>query len=781
MNAPTRRAARRLRLATSPVLWVPVAHLLSHAPLPPGAHAAAASQIPAVEEPVAAPAEHPDSLGYLNLGFESRGYAREWYTGSEGYAVQLDTITVHAGRQSLCMRYVRPGRMGVATVSVPGRAVAGRRLRIRAAVRTEGVITGWAGLWCRVDGRDRLLGWASSRESAARGTTPWRVQEIELPVDSAAVEVHFGAAHAGDGVAWFDGFELVLDGVPWREPPEPARRDPDPQELDWIRARAFPITTDDPGQDCSDLVPVLRLIGNSRVVGLGEGTHGTREFSRMKHRLFRCMVEELGFTMIAMESNLIQTERLNRYVLTGEGDPEALLRSMRFTTWTSEEVLSLLRWVREHNANARVPVSFVGFDILDPLAPADSLLRFARRADPDGFDAIAESLRVVAHAHEVEAHGTVGTAMAVLRGEPLAGKRLRLRGWIRTEAVDSGDAALWIRAEDDSGRIKTSGLENAAKGTSPWRPYETELRVPPRARRIAFGALLHGQGAAWFDSIGLEVEGRTTRPGPDFDFGFEDERRLGGLRLSGAGYRADADTSGPRFGHRSLRLRLDPLDATEERNARWDRAVGAARAVLARMEAESLGMASRATGDQVALALRNARLVQQGCEAGRHPPVRDRAMAGNLAWLLDQAPPGTRVALWAHNAHVSRRENAMGAFLAERFGAGYWNIALAFHEGAYTAMDGRDLRAYDGVPSQPGSLEWALHRTGIPLLALDLRGVSAADSASAWLAADPEFRTIGLLPVGHGFHRTRVAHDFDAVLFVDRASPSRPLSRKGPP
>ena len=79
--------------------------------------------------------------------------------------------------------------------------------------------------------------------------------------------------------------------MPVEEPPEPPRFDPAPAVLDWIRAHAAPLATDDPHQDCGDLVPLLRAIGNARVVGLGEGTHGTREFLRMKHRVFRCLVE----------------------------------------------------------------------------------------------------------------------------------------------------------------------------------------------------------------------------------------------------------------------------------------------------------------------------------------------------------------------------------------------------------------------------------------------------------------------------------------------------------
>jgi len=150
-------------------------------------------------------------------------------------------------------------------------------------------------------------------------------------------------------------------------------------------------------------------------------------------------------------------------------------------------------------------------------------------------------------------------------------------------------------------------------------------------------------------------------------------------------------------------------------------------------------------------------------------------MAENAERFLDRAPAGSKMVLWAHNAHVSRREGAMGFFLAERYGADYLPVGLALHDGGYVAGVGRGLEVFEAMPSNPGSLEWALHKSGLPRLALDLRQASPADSSAAWLTEDLEFRNIGALPVQHGFYRSRVARDFDVILFFDHTAPSRPL------
>ena len=211
------------------------------------------------------------------------------------------------------------------------------------------------------------------------------------------------------------------------------------------------------------------------------------------------------------------------------------------------------------------------------------------------------------------------------------------------------------------------------------------------------------------------------------------------------------------------------------------RAVGAARGVLAHGAAESLLLLAREPEPDVARALENARLILQACRGYANPLTRDASMAENAEWLLSRAPAGSKLVLWAHNAHVSRRAGAMGSYLAERFGPDYVNLGLACHEGSYTAATRNGLDTYPAMPSQPGSLEWALHRTGLPALALDLREASPGDSASAWLLREMDFRSIGAIPVQHGFYRTRVAHDYDLVLFVDRTTASRPLpGRVGP-
>src|SRR6202161_1522415 len=89
--------------------------------------------------------------------------------------------------------------------------------------------------------------------------------------------------------------------------------------VDWIRSAAFPLASAEPRQGCRGLQASRPLVGDARIVSLGEATHGTREFFQLKHRLFEFCVAELGFTMLGIEASFPESLAVNAYVLHGAG------------------------------------------------------------------------------------------------------------------------------------------------------------------------------------------------------------------------------------------------------------------------------------------------------------------------------------------------------------------------------------------------------------------------------------------------------------------------------
>ncbi len=80
-------------------------------------------------------------------------------------------------------------------------------------------------------------------------------------------------------------------------------RVPAPREaVEWLAAEAIPLSSSNPDDPDDDLAPLVAALGDARIIGAGEATHGTAEFFRIKHRLFKRLVAEHGVTVLAMEA-----------------------------------------------------------------------------------------------------------------------------------------------------------------------------------------------------------------------------------------------------------------------------------------------------------------------------------------------------------------------------------------------------------------------------------------------------------------------------------------------
>ncbi|MEU3065020.1 erythromycin esterase family protein [Streptomyces subrutilus] len=133
-----------------------------------------------------------------------------------------------------------------------------------------------------------------------------------------------------------------------------------------LERAAHPLRTTDPRADPDDLRPVGRMVGDARVVGMGEATHSSHEFFAVKQRVFRYLVEEKGFRSFALEGSWSSGLRLNAYVLHGTGDPLTIMREEfqnSYAWWNNTEYLDLLRWMRARNLrHPDDPVQFLGDD-----------------------------------------------------------------------------------------------------------------------------------------------------------------------------------------------------------------------------------------------------------------------------------------------------------------------------------------------------------------------------------------------------------------------------------
>lgn len=159
---------------------------------------------------------------------------------------------------------------------------------------------------------------------------------------------------------------------------------PPPQEVvRWLRQEALPISTTDPASPTDDIASLAKTLATARVIGVGEATHGTREYFRLKHRLLERLVTHHGLTLLAMEANFGEAERIDAWLRTGEGTVEDALKGL-VVVWRTEEVRDLLLWMRAWNVDPahKTKLRFRGYDVQRAGASISTLRAYLGRVDP---------------------------------------------------------------------------------------------------------------------------------------------------------------------------------------------------------------------------------------------------------------------------------------------------------------------------------------------------------------------------------------------------------------
>ena len=136
--------------------------------------------------------------------------------------------------------------------------------------------------------------------------------------------------------------------------------------LEWSRGALHPVATLRAGAPFTDLSHLRKALAGADVVALSEGDHGIAEPLEFRNRLFRFLVEELGFTAIAIESGVTESRVVHDYVLGGPGElPNVLSQGFSWTFDRFGQNATLVKWMREYNLDPRTTrkISFFGFDV----------------------------------------------------------------------------------------------------------------------------------------------------------------------------------------------------------------------------------------------------------------------------------------------------------------------------------------------------------------------------------------------------------------------------------
>lgn len=424
--------------------------------------------------------------------------------------------------------------------------------------------------------------------------------------------------------------------------------------LDAVRACAHPLTGG--GHDYDAL---LDMVGDARFVLLGEATHGSDEFYTERARITRRLIEERGFTAVAVEADWPDAWRVDRYVRGEHAGPHddahgraALAGFERFPAWMwrNSAVLDFVEWLRAHNdalAGGSPRTGFYGLDLYSMYTSIREVLAYLEQVDPG---AAREARRVYACFDHYDRDSQQYGYAAAFGMSPSC-----------EEGVLATLRALQQRAHDYV-RTDGAGAEDAY-----FHAYQN-ARLVKNAEQY-YRTMFKGRISSW------------------------------NLRDS----------------HMA-----ETLDA--------------------------------------------------------------------LARHLSRSGKPARIVVWEHNSHVGdaratevgrQGEWTVGELARKAYGADVLLVGLTTYEGRVTAAsqwDGQAERKHVR-PALPESHEHLLHSTGIERFFLPLRAPSAAREA---LLEERLERAIGVLYLPHSerqshYFMARLAHQFDAVIHIDRTTAVEPL------
>ena len=147
-------------------------------------------------------------------------------------------------------------------------------------------------------------------------------------------------------------------------------------------AGSIVLATTHPNQPVGELEDVGEIIGNARVVALGESSPGTREIFELKNRLVQLLTTQLGFTGLALPLSAEDGRKLHDFVQSGHGEARKILHGLDPWGWRTWEALDFVEVLRQLETSGQ---TFEIFGYGPELSPAEQSAAIQKRlaASPD--------------------------------------------------------------------------------------------------------------------------------------------------------------------------------------------------------------------------------------------------------------------------------------------------------------------------------------------------------------------------------------------------------------
>ena len=109
----------------------------------------------------------------------------------------------------------------------------------------------------------------------------------------------------------------------------------------------------------------IEIPEGTRIVGLGEATHGNKEFQELKLEVFQTLVEKTNIRALILEGDFGGCAKANKYIQGGEGTAEEVTRELGYRIYRTDDMCALVQWMHDYNMTASddQKVRLYGMDI----------------------------------------------------------------------------------------------------------------------------------------------------------------------------------------------------------------------------------------------------------------------------------------------------------------------------------------------------------------------------------------------------------------------------------
>ena len=253
------------------------------------------------------------------------------------------------------------GKFGFITYRIPANYT-GDSITLSGLLKYEDV-KGQAGIFTRIDGYSKnMLCYKNTYNLGLSGSSNWKRYSISLPLPTNAAQIYVAGTLSGEGMAWFDNFEVTIDGQNIRTLKEITKERLETYSATKLdsaimkSSRTFDIKNEI--SLTKGLDNLIQQLGDKRIIAIGESTHGTSEFYKLRSAITKRLIEEKAFKLIILENPYDDLEIMNQNLMTSPLDE--LITKHFFSIYQTEEIMSFLDWYKDNKSNYNI--QFKGCD-----------------------------------------------------------------------------------------------------------------------------------------------------------------------------------------------------------------------------------------------------------------------------------------------------------------------------------------------------------------------------------------------------------------------------------